>query len=349
MIIDTAKRIHDSFEDDLSKAIFLDRLCYSISGKKEYIDSVLNITVRSSTEWTEFKTLMMRLKKNDTVLFGCGIWGKTVLTEIGDYSWKYIIDNSPKTEELNGIPVISAKRFLDRYAGESIVISSYKNRDAMMDQCIEAGVDRNQIIDAAGIIYSLTEGRIYLDEDLPLFIKDGFFIDGGCFDGNDSKRYLDRYDGEAICFEPDQYNAEKIRERLKEYEKRYQLVPAALWSSCDDVFFSSEGRRGSHIGGNKTGEKVRASSIDTIVGDRRASLIKMDIEGAELEALKGAKNTIIRDHPILAISAYHKPKDIIDIPLFILNLHECYRLYLRHYSFSWYDTVLYAIPKGDNI
>ena len=69
----------------------------------------------------------------------------------------------------------------------------------------------------------------------------------------------------------------------------------------------------------------------------------MDIEGAELEALKGAKETIKRNHPKLAICVYHKPEDIVDIPKFILELDPEYKLYLRHYSDNAGETVLYAI------
>ena len=68
----------------------------------------------------------------------------------------------------------------------------------------------------------------------------------------------------------------------------------------------------------------------------------MDIEGAEYEALQGAEKTIRNCHPRLAISVYHKPSDILDIPSYLMTLDETYRFYIRHYS-SWrWETVLYA-------
>ena len=78
-------------------------------------------------------------------------------------------------------------------------------------------------------------------------------------------------------------------------------------------------------------------------GDR-VTMIKMDIEGSELEALKGAKQTIQRDKPKLAICIYHKPEDIIEIPCYIKELVPRYRLYLRHYGNGDTETVLYALP-----
>ncbi|MDR1086700.1 MAG: FkbM family methyltransferase [Endomicrobium sp.] len=69
----------------------------------------------------------------------------------------------------------------------------------------------------------------------------------------------------------------------------------------------------------------------------------MDIEGAELDALVGAKDTIRKYKPRLAICIYHKPSDIIDIPLYILSLVPEYKLYIRHYSTYKWETVLYCV------
>jgi hypothetical protein len=58
--------------------------------------------------------------------------------------------------------------------------------------------------------------------------------------------------------------------------------------------------------------------------------IKMDIEGSEMEALKGAASTIKNRKPCLAISVYHKPEGIVTIPAFLQNLVPEYKFYLRH-------------------
>ena len=91
---------------------------------------------------------------------------------------------------------------------------------------------------------------------------------------------------------------------------------------------------------------IDVDSIDNVLAGRSATDIKMDIEGSELRAIEGAKNTIRHYKPKLAIFVYHKPEDIFEIPLKILELDSGYKLYLRHYSYVDTETVLYAVNEN---
>lgn len=71
--------------------------------------------------------------------------------------------------------------------------------------------------------------------------------------------------------------------------------------------------------------------------------IKMDVEGAEIESLKGARQTILRDKPKLAICIYHKPQDLIELPRYIKTIVPEYKLYIRHHSNGPGENVLYAV------
>lgn len=99
-----------------------------------------------------------------------------------------------------------------------------------------------------------------------------------------------------------------------------------------------------YIGEGYGAETVEVTSLDTELEGKEVTFIKMDIEGAELEALIGAESLIKKNRPKLAISIYHKMEDIIEIPQIILEYYPDYRLYLRHYSIITTETILYAIP-----
>jgi hypothetical protein len=88
---------------------------------------------------------------------------------------------------------------------------------------------------------------------------------------------------------------------------------------------------------------IETDTIDHVTQGEKVSFIKMDIEGAELEALRGAQDTIRQHKPKLAICVYHKQEDLITLPHYILSLREDYRLYLRHYGDSCDELVLYAV------
>ena len=84
-------------------------------------------------------------------------------------------------------------------------------------------------------------------------------------------------------------------------------------------------------------------SIDDLCKDMdKVDFIKMDIEGAEPYALEGARDTIIKHKPKLAIAIYHSMNDFINIPLWILNLNLGYRIYMGHYTIHEEETVIFA-------
>ena len=90
-----------------------------------------------------------------------------------------------------------------------------------------------------------------------------------------------------------------------------------------------------------TKELVNVVRLDDVI-EQRVSMIKMDIEGAECDALHGAKETIMRDKPFCAISVYHRKGDMLAIMDYLHSLVHDYRFWLRHYAVTDGDTVLYA-------
>ena len=94
-------------------------------------------------------------------------------------------------------------------------------------------------------------------------------------------------------------------------------------------------------------QRISVEALDQellVKRNEKVTFIKMDIEGAELETLKGARRIITEQKPKLAVCVYHKPEDIFTIPEYLRTLNPDYKFYLRHYTFAAWDTVLYAIP-----
>jgi len=89
--------------------------------------------------------------------------------------------------------------------------------------------------------------------------------------------------------------------------------------------------------------EISVDTLDDRVKDK-ITFLKMDIEGAEEMALRGAREHILRDHPKMAISCYHKADDLWKIPQQILAIRNDYSLYMRHYTDGFHETVVYFIP-----
>ena len=124
--------------------------------------------------------------------------------------------------------------------------------------------------------------------------------------------------------------------------KDVEIIPFGLWNERTERKFL--GKRGdwSRVQENGT-EVVPVDTIDHVCASNKVTFIKMDIEGSELEALRGAAEVIRRDKPKLAISIYHRPTDYFEIPFYVKELVPEYRLYIRHHKMVYYDTVLYAV------
>lgn len=215
--------------------------------------------------------------------------------------------------------------------------------------------------------YRLTRDKSYLDniksnEDVYLdktiisstkfeSIVSGTIVDGGAFDG-DTVDMLIRHLGKMrilniCCFEAEEHNWNKIEEKLPTWSPhRIHIHKAALWSGTgDSIAFEGDGLSG----GIKKVSSIRNDEIYTQrlddCGYDNISLIKLDIEGAEREALKGAERIIKKCRPVLAICAYHLQDDLLCLWELIRTIGAGdYKLYLRHYMRSSGDTILYAIP-----
>ncbi len=199
-------------------------------------------------------------------------------------------------------------------------------------------------------------GDQYFDECVQNALKKlggQVFVDCGAFIGDTIgifKQYVHGDYQAAIGFEPDPENAKRLLEDHKD-DPRVKCIQTGVWSHDTTLkFVSGEGGSSRIVESEKADEEmglvsVRVRAIDEVEECQNASFIKMDIEGSELHALKGAQKTIEKNRPILAICIYHSDDDMINIPLWIIEHCHDYDFYCRHYSVNIIETVFYAIPK----
>ena len=190
----------------------------------------------------------------------------------------------------------------------------------------------------------------YLPKDLAMDIDCQCFVDCGAYDG-DTLRSLaraGRMPERWFAFEPDADNFDQLRNFISTHRCQLGEVycwPCGIWSSNTQLRFSSTLGEASNL--SDQGETtIQCVALDDVLSGIKPSFIKMDVEGAEWQALQGAKR-LLEHHPALAISAYHRPEDLWRLPGYLESLSLVYRYYLRLHGHQGFDAVLYAIPEGD--
>ena len=129
------------------------------------------------------------------------------------------------------------------------------------------------------------------------------------------------------------------------YDENIIVYNAGLYDKTAQIGFSAN-KGGSSTVEIENSNKIQTYKFDELeLPDHKITFVKMDIEGSELKALKGMKETIKKYKPKLAICVYHKPEDIIEIPLYLHKIVPEYAFYLRHHSKGDGETVLYAVIK----
>ena len=201
------------------------------------------------------------------------------------------------------------------------------------------------------------------DYELLNLSEEEVFVDCGAFDGDTFLELIDYTHGkfkEYIAFEPDVKNADELRIKTAEYSN-VCIIPKGVGDINDIKNFYNDGSLYSNfvdsgLWGDKTRRdvyddknnyvSVPVCRMDDTIMDDKITTIKMDIEGSELDALKGAAEIIKRDHPKLAICIYHKSEDLFSCILFINHIvgNGVYKYYIRHHSDNITETVLYALP-----
>jgi len=179
-------------------------------------------------------------------------------------------------------------------------------------------------------------------------------IDGGGCWGDTALYFADRVGstGKVVSFEFDPENIRVFNENLglnSHLKDRIEVVPFALWDvSGEKLGSTGSGAASSLSASAPSGSLAETRSIDDYVraGCGKVDYIKLDIEGAELNALRGAESTLRRFRPKLAVCLYHQMSDFVRIPVYLEGLDLGYSFYLGHVTRYHEETVLFALPHA---
>ncbi|RXJ87884.1 FkbM family methyltransferase [Arcobacter sp. CECT 8985] len=180
----------------------------------------------------------------------------------------------------------------------------------------------------------------YFDKELIPNIKDIVFLDGGSYVGDTIPQIISNFPDfkKIYCIEPNKLHINIAKKNFSKYEniefincglgnkKIENIVNQELQNNCEHDY-----------------QAININTIDNLINEK-VDFIKLDIEGAEQDALIGVTNTIKKYQPILAICIYHKAQDWYKIPKIILDINPNYKIYLRHYMEGIFETVMYFIP-----
>lgn len=201
-------------------------------------------------------------------------------------------------------------------------------------------------------LWNYWERKQYFGNDVIKNVS-GNFVDCGAYNGDTLRDFIDQVHGKEYlyyAFEPETDNYSTLRKYAEETDpERIKTYKLGIWDKKTKLCFVCDDEGGGETGrmveneNNEEVESVSVDSVDNILNGDRADFIKMDIEGAEIKALSGCCKTVGLWHPTMAISSYHELEHLWEVPIKILTLSEEYKLYYRHHSWNWVDTVCYGL------
>ena len=190
----------------------------------------------------------------------------------------------------------------------------------------------------------------YFDLDILHNVSDEIFVDVGTYYGETILDFIK-------CFGEDSYKkiygyeitpvvVEKAKKSLSNFHN-IEIFNKAVGESTGKVFLKENSVSNSANQVEYDGKiEIDKISLDEDI-QSNISMIKMDIEGGEIDAIKGCEKHIRNDCPKLIISAYHSNSDFVVIPKIIESIRNDYKFYFRYYGGNLYATelVLYCIKN----
>lgn len=345
------RQIYGALSDEISRKIFIARLDYSATGDGGFVEDIPWQYRNINADILMFANKLYENQKDYLVVFGAGNNGRGLVQFLKKVKFSCFVDNNKKKEYLVGLPVYSLEEYREKYDIERtkfvIAVSSKEFIKQITEQLKGIGVSEDCIVTIADWRNNTSQ---YFDVFTPHVNES--FVDCGCYDGSTAFRFAGWCAEGGVSyekiwsFEPDRNSYEKCKGILGTLAK-CEVHPYGISDKAGTVSFFANGHEDARIINGKIVDSSQVESIEVVQLDEflkgeKVTFIKMDIEGSEYDALKGASQIIIDQKPRLAISVYHKDDDIITIPQLLLSLRPDYKFFLRHYSLLSNEIVLYA-------
>jgi FkbM family methyltransferase len=204
------------------------------------------------------------------------------------------------------------------------------------------------LVDCLGLDYYLFRGQYFYRRGAVAVVPAAgdTIIDGGACTGDTAAVFSNAVGaaGSVFCFDPVADHLAVLEHNVKQFaHANVQVMPYGL---SDKNILAEPIVLNHYSPGFSSGNaQVPLRSIDFLVSTKdipKIDFIKLDVEGAELDSIRGARNSILRFKPKLAISLYHKPNDLFEIILYIKDKFPFYSCYVDHYTIHGEETVLYC-------
>lgn len=176
------------------------------------------------------------------------------------------------------------------------------------------------------------------------------YVDLGAYNGDTIVEFLQHTGGRyrtITAFEPDKKNFKKLQKQMEALQlQNVTALNCGSYREKTTLLFAGKAGRNSALNA-KEGVPTPVDSVDNVLHGHPATVLKLDVEGAEEQTLWGARQTIERYHPNILLSAYHKNSDLFLLPLLALSFYPDYRLYLRHHPYipAW-ETNFYLVDPA---
>ncbi len=185
----------------------------------------------------------------------------------------------------------------------------------------------------------------YFDKSIVSCDGNEVFVDCGGFTGDTTEEFIRQFPDykHIYVYEPSPDNMRTCRDNLSKY-KNISIQPYGVGERKDFLSLEGSGSSSSFMLGQHGEQGIEIVALDENIKEK-VTFIKMDVEGAEIPALLGAKKHIRDDFPKLAVCTYHIVSDMWEIPRLIDTIRPGYQFHIRHYHIpeNW-ETVIYAIP-----